>query len=222
MPESTPEWPIHRIRRIPQRGSYDRAVIDAILDEGLICSVGIVAGTQPVVIPMAYVRRGDEIVLHGAQASRLLATTAAAPVCISVTLLDGLVMARSAFHHSMNYRSVVLFGTARELTDAADKNAALTALVEHVLPGRAASVRAPNPKELAATRVVAVRIEAASAKQRSAGPLDDPEDLDLPVWAGVIPLALTAGPPRPTDQGTPPGPPPSEISGYVPSSLGRR
>ena len=203
MPNS-PEWPVHRIRRLPQRGSYDRAVIDPILDEGLVCSVGIVAEGQPVVIPMAYVRRGDEIVLHGAQASRLLAAGADAPsVCIGVTLLDGLVLARSAFHHSVNYRSVVLFGAARELTDPADKTAALAALIEHLHPGRWDSIRAPNPKELAATRVLAVQIEAASAKRRSGDPLDDPEDLDWPCWAGQIPLALTRGEPRPSSQRKP-------------------
>jgi uncharacterized protein len=189
------EWPLHRLRRIPQRGSYDRAVVDAILDEGLVCSVGIAAGGQPIVIPMAYVRRGDEIILHGAQASRLLAAGATAPVCVSVTLLDGLVLAKSAYHHSMNYRSVVVFGGARELTDPTEKTAALAALVERVQPGRWPQVRAPNHKELAATRLLAIRIEAASAKQRSGGPLDEPEDLDWPCWAGVIPLALTRGEP---------------------------
>jgi len=224
MPESQ-EWPIHRIRRQPQRGSTDRAVIDAILDEGLVCSVGIVAGGRPIVIPMAYARRGDEIILHGAQASRLLATGAGgAPICVTVTLLDGVVLARSAFHHSMNYRSVVLFGTARELTDAAEKAAALAALVEHVLPGRMSNdsgVRPPSPKELAATRVLAMPIEAASAKRRAGGPLDDAEDLDRPGWAGEIPLALVAGQPRPTTDGRPPGPPPAEVAGYAPAGRGR-
>jgi nitroimidazol reductase NimA-like FMN-containing flavoprotein (pyridoxamine 5'-phosphate oxidase superfamily) len=221
MPQSQ-EWPINRIRRLPQRGSYDRAVIDAILDEGLVCSVGIVAGDQPIVIPMAYVRRGDEIVLHGAQASRLLAAGAGgARICVSVTLLDGIVLARSAFHHSMNYRSAVLFGTARELTDPADKADALAALVEHILPGRGAVARPPSPKELAATRVLVMPIEAASAKRRAGGPLDDVEDQDRPGWAGEIPLALSAGEPRPTTQGRSPGPPPPEVAGYDPAESKR-
>ena len=221
MPDS-PEWPIHRIRRLPQRGSTDRAVIDAILDEGLVCSVGIVAGSQPIVIPMAYARRGDEIILHGAQASRLLATGAGgAPLCVSVTLLDGVVLARSAFHHSMNYRSAVLFGTARELTDPVEKAAALAALVEHVLPGRGAGVRPPSPKELAATRVLAMPIEAASAKRRTGGPLDDVDDQERPGWAGEIPLALAAGEPRPTTQGRAPGPAPAEVAGYDPAARRR-
>jgi nitroimidazol reductase NimA-like FMN-containing flavoprotein (pyridoxamine 5'-phosphate oxidase superfamily) len=202
MPDAT-EPPIHQIRRLPQRGSYDRAVIDAILDEGLVCSVGISVGDQAVVIPMVYVRRGDEIILHGAQASRLLKAGAASPVCISVTLLDGLILARSAFHHSVNYRSVVVFGAARELSDPTDKNAALAALIEHMHPGRWPSIRPPSPKELAATRVLAVHMDAASAKRRSGDPIDEPEDLDLPCWAGEIPLTVTRGEPRPSSQRKP-------------------
>lgn len=183
---------LHRIRRLPERGSYDREEIDAILDEGLFCSVGIVADGQPIVIPMAYARRGNEIILHGARASRLLGVGAAgSPVCVSVTLLDGLVLAKSAFHHSMNYRSAVVLGVARELSDPEDKARALTALVEHLLPGRSAEARPPNAKELAATRVLCVRIDAASAKRRSGGPLDDPADESWPCWAGEIPLAMT-------------------------------
>ncbi len=157
-------------------------------------------------IPMAYGRRGDELILHGAQASRLLrAGAAGTPLCVTVTLVDGLVLARSAFHHSLNYRSVVVFGVARELTDAGEKAAALAAVVEHLLPGRFAAVRPPNAKELAATRVLVLPIETASAKRRTGGPLDDAEDEGWPCWAGEIPLALTAQPPRPTTQGAPPG-----------------
>jgi uncharacterized protein len=210
----------HRIRRLPQRGSYDRAVIDGILDEGLVCFVGIAAGASPVVIRMAYGRRGDELILHGAQASRLLrAGAAGTPLCVTVTLLDGLVLARSAFHHSLNYRSVVLFGVARELSDPDEKAAALAAVVEHLLPGRFADVRPPNAKELAATRVLLMPIDAASAKRRSGGPLDDPEDEARPCWAGEIPLVLTAQRPCATTQGSPPGEPPASVSGYQP---GRR
>lgn len=213
-----PEGSPHRIRRLPERGSYDRQVIDSILDEGLVCFVGIAPEGAPVVIPMAYGRRGDELILHGAQASRLLrAGAAGTPVCVTVTLLDGLVLARSAFHHSLNYRSVVLFGVARELTDPDEKAAALATVVEHLLPGRFGDVRPPNAKELAATRVLAVPIDAASAKRRAGGPLDDAADEEWPCWAGEIPLALAAQEPRPTTQGTPPGAPPPSVRDYQPA-----
>lgn len=216
--DQPPAASLHRLRRHPERGSYERAVIEAILDEGLICSVGAIAGDTPIVIPMVYARWGDEVVLHGAQASRLMAAGASgARVCVSVTLLDGLVLARSAFHHSMNYRSVVLFGVPRELTDPVEKAAAMAALVEHLLPGRGAVVRPPSAKELAATRVLAVAIDEASAKRRTGDPIDDVDDHTLPCWAGEIPLVLQARPPRPTAQGAPPGPPPPEISGYDPA-----
>ena len=186
------------IRRIPERGSYDRALVYAILDEGLLASVGFALDGQPYVLPMAYARWQDEIVLHGAAASRLLKQGAArVPLCVTVTLLDGLVLARSAFHHSMNYRSAVILGVARELTDPTEKRAALAALVEHVLAGRSASARPANDKELAATRVLALPIEEASAKVRTGGPLDDEEDLAVMAWAGHLPLALGAGPPIP-------------------------
>ncbi len=190
-------------------------MIDAILDEGLVASVGIVADGRPVVIPMAYARHGDHVLLHGAQASRLLAAGAGGtPLCVTVTLLDGLVLARSAFHHSLNYRSVVLFGAARELTDPAEKARAMEALLEHLLPGRFEQVRPPSDKELAATRVLAVGIDAASAKVRSGGPLDDEADGTWPCWAGDVPLVLAAQVPRPTTQGLPPGPPPPPIAAY--------
>lgn len=213
-----PEGSPHRIRRLPERGSYDRQVIDSILDEGLVCFVGIAPEGAPVVIPMAYGRRGDELILHGAQASRLLrAGAAGTPVCVTVTLLDGLVLARSAFHHSLNYRSVVLFGVARELTDPDEKAAALATVVEHLLPGRFGDVRPPNAKELAATRVLAVPIDAASAKRRAGGPLDDAADEEWPCWAGEIRLALAAQELRPTTQGTPPGAPPPSVRDYQPA-----
>ncbi len=205
----------HRLRRMPGRGSYERAVIHAILDEGLFCSVGIATEAGPVVIPMAYARLGDQLILHGAPASRLLqAAAAGTPVCVSVTLLDGLVLARSAFHHSLNYRSAVLFGVARELTEPGDKAAALHALVEHLLPGRTADARPPSAKELAATRVLAMRVDGASAKRRSGGPIDDPSDEAWPCWAGELPLGLAAEAPRPTSQRSPPGPAPAALTGY--------
>lgn len=218
--ETPPDGAPHRIHRLPQRGSYDRAVIDAILDEGLFCSVGLATSAGPVVIPMAYARLGDELILHGAPASRLLKAAAGETrVCVTVILLDGLVLARSAFHHSLNYRSAVLFGVPRELTGVQDKAAALHAVVEHLLPGRSTDARPPTAKELAATRVLSMRIDAASAKRRSGGPLDDAGDHDWPCWAGEVPLVLAAQAPRPTTQGAPPGPPPAAIAAY---DAGRR
>lgn len=186
------------MRRLSQRGSYDRALVHAILDEALVCHVGFVHEGQPYVIPMAFARIGERLVMHGAVANRTLGVLATgAPVCVTVTLLDGLVLARSAFHHSMNYRCVVALGTARELTDEAEKREAFDALVERVRPGRSREARPANAEELRTTRVLALDLEEVSAKVRSGPPRDDPEDLDLPCWAGVVPLALTAGEPVP-------------------------
>jgi nitroimidazol reductase NimA-like FMN-containing flavoprotein (pyridoxamine 5'-phosphate oxidase superfamily) len=208
--------PLTTVHRVPQRASYDRAVVDAILDEGLVCHVGLVADGQPLVIPMAYARRGRELFLHGARASRLLGVGGAAlPLCVTVTLLDGLVLARSAYHHSMNYRSVVIVGAARELTDAAEKVAAMNALVDHALPGRAAQARPPSDKELHATRVLSLAIEQASAKVRAGGPLDDDADAAWPCWAGHVPVALTAAAPIPTTAGLPVGAAPPDIVSYA-------
>ena len=185
-----------RVRRIPKRASYDRAAADAILDEALVCHVGFVADGQPFVIPTAFARVDRHLYIHGAAASRMLRTLAGGvPVCVTVTLLDGLVLARSVFHHSMNYRSVVILGTATEVTDAAEKWAALEAIVEHLAPGRWSEARLPNDKELAATSVLRVPIEEASVKVRTGPPLDDVEDYALPCWAGVIPLHLHRGDP---------------------------
>jgi nitroimidazol reductase NimA-like FMN-containing flavoprotein (pyridoxamine 5'-phosphate oxidase superfamily) len=189
------------LHRLPRRGSFDRAVVYAILDEGLVASVGFVHEGQPYVLPMAYGRMGDELVLHGAVASRLLRRGAETSLCVTVTLLDGLVLARSAFHHSMNYRSVVVLGRARELLAPADKTEALAALVDHLVPGRWAVARPPSTKELAATRVLALPIEEASAKTRRGGPIDDEEDLTLPVWAGELPLRVSAGAPIRDERG---------------------
>jgi uncharacterized protein len=187
------------VRRIPARARYERAVVHAILDEGLVAAVGFVDNGQPFVIPMAYARRDDQLLLHGARASRALAQAAAGlQLCVTVTLLDGIVLARSAFHHSLNYRSVVVLGAAREVTEPGEKRAGLTAIVEHYLIGRAAEVRPADDKELAATRVLALPIAEASAKVRAGGPIDDEGDLALPCWAGHLPLALTpSGPPIP-------------------------
>jgi nitroimidazol reductase NimA-like FMN-containing flavoprotein (pyridoxamine 5'-phosphate oxidase superfamily) len=196
-----------RIRRLPERGSRERARVHAILDEGLLCHVGIATKRGPVVIPTLYARDGERIYLHGSPASRLLRSLARGiPVCLTVTLVDGLVLARSAFHHSMNYRSVVVFGTAREVDDLEEKRRALRRLVEHVVPGRSAETREPNDFEERYTRVLAVEIEEASAKVREGGPKDDAPDLALPHWAGVIPLRIAPGTPEP-DPGLAPGVP---------------
>jgi nitroimidazol reductase NimA-like FMN-containing flavoprotein (pyridoxamine 5'-phosphate oxidase superfamily) len=180
-----------RVRRLPQRAVYDRAAIDAILDEGLVCHVGFAVDGQPYVLPTTYARVGDRLYVHGSAASRMLRALAGrAPVCVTVTLLDGLVLARSAFHHSMNYRCVVVLGTAVAVTDESERLAALEAIVEHVVPGRWPEVRPPDARELRATGLLRLDLAEVSAKVRSGPPLDDEEDLGLPCWAGVIPLRL--------------------------------
>jgi len=185
-----------RVRRLGKRASYEVETIHAILDEALICHVGFVVDDNPVVIPTIHWRQDDELYFHGSMASRMLRNLReGVDACVTVTLLDGLVLARSAFHHSMNYRSVVVFGKAREVTDREEKLRALTALVEHVVPGRSPDVRAPNESELRQTLVLALPIGEASAKIRTGGPIDDEEDYALPVWAGVVPLTLMKGTP---------------------------
>jgi nitroimidazol reductase NimA-like FMN-containing flavoprotein (pyridoxamine 5'-phosphate oxidase superfamily) len=179
------------VKRKPERADYDRTTVDRILDEGLICHAGFSSDGQTFVIPMIHVRIGDKVYLHGAPASRTLRALAdGAEVCLTVTLIDGLVLARSAMHHSMNYRSVVLFGRASPVDDPAEKRAVLQALTDHLVPGRWADVRGPNDRELQRTRVVSVPIQEASAKIRTGPPVDDEADYDLPVWAGVVPLRL--------------------------------
>ena len=193
------------VRRLPERGRYDRETIAAILDEGLVCQVGFVDDGQPFVIPSVYARLDDRVVVHGSAASRMMRVLAAGePACLSVTLVDGLVLARSAFHHSINYRSVVVLGRAEEITDPAGKRRALDAIVEHVAPGRGAEVRPPSELELRATRVVTLPLDEASAKLRVGPPKDDPEDLALPCWAGELPLRLVALQPI-ADPQLPPG-----------------
>jgi uncharacterized protein len=185
------------VGRLPERARYDRDTINAVLDEGLVCHVGFESEGQPFVIPTTYARWDDRLVIHGSAASRMVrALAGGASACVSVTLLDGLVLARSAFHHSMNYRSVVVVGKATEIVDPAEKVRALEAIVEHVAPGRGSSVRAPSEIELRATRVVTLPLDEASAKVRTGPPRDDEDDYALPVWAGEIPLGLSAGPPR--------------------------
>lgn len=186
------------VRRIPERGAYDRAVIDQILDEAVVCQVGIVEHVTPVIIPMAYARVGDSIYVHGSRASRLLRTLASGvPACVSVTVVDGLVLARSAFHHSMNYRSVVVFGSGRAVEDPTEQTQAFRALLERFVPGRWDEIRGPNERELRQTLVAAISMDEASAKIRTGPPKDEEDDLDFPVWAGVLPLSLKAGAPIP-------------------------
>jgi uncharacterized protein len=185
-----------RVRRLPARASYDREVVHGILDAGRVAHVGFVRGDQPLVIPMAYVRDGESLLLHGStRAGVLTALAAGAPACATVTLLDGLVLARSAFHHSVNYRSVAVLGRGRELRDEAAKRRALDVFLENFVPGRLAVVRGPNPQELRATLVIELPIEEVVAKQRTGGPIDDAEDMALPVWAGIVPVALQASAP---------------------------
>jgi nitroimidazol reductase NimA-like FMN-containing flavoprotein (pyridoxamine 5'-phosphate oxidase superfamily) len=179
----------NRINRLPKRGHYERETIYQILDEALICHVGFAENGQPFVIPTNFARVDDTIILHGAKASRLLKHVEAGnPVCVEATIVDGLVLARSVFHHSINYRSVVLFGKGRLIEDEQEKVEALRAVTEHLIPGRWQEARLPNHKELNATRVVAIKIDEASAKVRVGPPVDEQEDYILPVWAGVLPL----------------------------------
>jgi len=189
------------VKRLPKRGQYDRETVAAILDEALACHVGFVVDGQPYVIPTIHGRKQDRLYLHGSAASRMLRSLAEGiPVCVTATLIDGLVMARSAFHHSMNYRSVVVLGRARLLEDPAEKNEALRVIVEHVNPGRWAKVRWPNEKELKATSVLSLSIAEASAKIRTGPPIDDEEDMSVPCWAGVLPLQLTTAKPVPDER----------------------
>ena len=186
------------LKRLPERGSFDRAVADAILDEALYCHLGFAVDGQPFVIPTIHARVGESVYVHGSAASRMLRTLGQGlPACLTATLLDGLVLARSAFHHSLNYRSVVVLGTAQPVTEAAEKLAALDAIVEHVMPGRGRDVRPPTANELRATLVLRLPVSEASAKVRSGPPKDDEEDYLLPCWAGVLPLRLVPGEPEP-------------------------
>lgn len=184
------------LKRLPKRAEYDRQAVYAILDEGFVCHVGFVIEGQPFVIPTGYGRAGDQLYLHGSQASRMLRQLRGGiEVCVTVTLVDGLVLARSAFHHSMNFRSVVVFGQARVVDDPSEKMEALRSLTEHIVPGRWAEVREPNESEMKATLVLALPLDEASAKVRTGPPIDDEEDYELAVWAGVLPLRVTTDAP---------------------------
>jgi nitroimidazol reductase NimA-like FMN-containing flavoprotein (pyridoxamine 5'-phosphate oxidase superfamily) len=189
-----------RVRRAPARADYDRATIDAILDEGLVAHLGFAVGGQPYVIPTLHARVGDEVFIHGSAASRMVTMLGAGlPACLTVTLIDGLVLARSAFHHSMNYRSVVVLGSARFVEGPDERAAALEAFTEKLLPGRWDEVRPPTRQELKGTRVLALPLDESSAKVRSGGPVDDAEDYARDTWAGVVPLRLTPGDAEPDD-----------------------
>lgn len=184
------------LKRLPKRGHYDQKTVYDILDEGFICHVGFVVDGQPFVIPTGYARVDDKLFIHGSQASRMLRTLAdGVDTCVTVTLVDGLVLARSAFHHSINYRSVVVFGRATLVEDRDEKNSALFAFSEHVVRGRWNDVREPSEAELKQTTVLCLPLLEASAKVRTGPPIDDEEDYRLPVWAGVIPLKVAAGEP---------------------------
>jgi hypothetical protein len=184
----------HHVRRHPERANYDREALHAVLDAAFIAHVGFVVDGQPFVIPMLHARDGERLLLHGSVSSRLLQTLlGGAPCSVAVTVLDGLVLARSHFSHSVNYRSAVVFGRAHEVVDATDKARCLHRFTDAVVPGRAADSRPADASELAATRVLALDIEDASVKQRNGGPKDHPHDLELPVWAGVVPLHLARG-----------------------------
>ena len=204
-----------RVVREPQRAVYDRDAINQILDEAFICHVGFVVDGQPFVIPTSYGRDGDNLYIHGSAASRMLRQISQpTPVCVTVTLLDGLVLARSVFNHSMNYRSVVVLGEAQLIDDPAEKLAALRALSEHILPGRWEQARQPNEQELKATSALRLSLAECSAKVRIGPPIDDAEDMNFPVWAGVLPLDVVPGAPIPDAALAAEIPLPPNISNY--------
>jgi uncharacterized protein len=202
-----------RLRRLPERGHYDRATVHAILDEGFLCHVGFVVDGQPYALPTAYARVGETLYLHGSTGSRL-GMRPEMDVCVTVMLIDGVVLARSVFHHSFQYRSVMILGRTRLVTEPDEKEAALRAVVEHIVPGRSQVARGPNRSELAATAVLAVPLTEVSAKLR-AGPVgDDEEDYDLPIWAGILPLGLVPGAPRPDGRLHADLPVPAHVTGW--------
>ncbi len=204
-----------QVKRLPKRGKYDAETVYKILDEAFVCHVGFVVDGQPFVIPTNYGRVGDTLYLHGSAASRMLRTLSAGiPVCVTVTLVDGLVLARSAFHHSVNYRSVVILGTATLVDEPTEKMEALRLFTEHIMKGRWDEIRWPNEQEMKGTTVLALPLEEVSAKVRVGGPVDDEEDYSLPVWAGVLPLAQTKGEPIADEKLKAGTPVPGYITGY--------
>lgn len=201
-----------RVKRLPGRGAYDRETIDAILDEGIVCHVGFMMDSQPFVIPTGYARDGDRLIIHGSSASRMLRTLrAGVDACVTVTLLDALVLARSAFHHSMNYRSVVVLGRATPIEKHDEKLEALRLLTEHLIPGRWDDCRKPNDTEMKATTVLTIPLDESSAKIRTGPAMDDDEDYALSHWAGLLPFAPQAGTPERDDR----LPGHIELPGYV-------
>jgi hypothetical protein len=201
MPPTSAPTERSRVRRAPSRADYDRSTIDAILDEGLVAHLGFAVDGQPYVVPTLHARSGDVVYVHGSAASRMVRSLASGtPACLTVTLLDGLVLARSAFHHSMNYRSVVVLGQARLVEGDAERCEALRVFTERLVPGRWDDVRPPTRQELKGTQVLAMGLSEASAKLRRGGPVDDDEDYALDVWAGVVPLALQRGEPVPDER----------------------
>jgi uncharacterized protein len=202
-----------KVKRHPERGAYDRATIDSILDEALVCHLGFLADGRPFVIPTIHARDGDTLYVHGSPGSRMLRTAKEGiDICVTVTLLDGLVLARSVYNHSMNYRSAVVLGRASEVTDRDEKLRAMRCVVEHVVPGRWDDARQPNDGEINGTTILALPLDEASAKIRSGPPTDDAADLDLAVWAGLIPLRLEASDPVPATGVD--SPPPSYAAQY--------
>jgi len=184
------------VRRLPKRAVYDKQLVHSILDEAFLCHVGFAVDNQPYVIPTLYARSGDQLYIHGSAASRMLRRLEqGVEICVTVTLVDGFVLARSAFHHSMNYRSVVVLGKARVVTDAEEKTRALGSFTNHIVPGRWEEVRQPTEQELKSTTVLALPLEEVSAKVRTGGPIDDEEDYALPIWAGVVPIRRELGEP---------------------------
>jgi nitroimidazol reductase NimA-like FMN-containing flavoprotein (pyridoxamine 5'-phosphate oxidase superfamily) len=195
---SYPATPRTKVRRLAKRGAYDKPTVHQILDEGFLCHIGFAVQGQPYVIPTLYARIGETLYFHGSGASRMLKTLAqGVDVCVTVTLIDGFVLARSAFHHSMNYRSVAVLGRARRVTDEAEIMAALRTITDHVVPQRWDEVREPNPLEMKQTVVLALALAEVSAKIRVGPPVDDEEDYARPVWAGVVPIEMTIGEPVP-------------------------
>jgi len=194
---TTERTTLHRLR---ERGQTDRSALHAVLDAGLICHLGVVIDGSPVVLPTGYGRISETLYLHGSSANRSFQYAAGTEICVTVTLVDGLVCARSVFHNSMNYRSAVIYGTARLVDDEAERLDAVRAISEHLIPGRWDNSRQPSKKEMAATSVLALRLDEASVKARTGWPKDEEEDYDLDVWAGLLPAALTFGPAQPDPQ----------------------
>ena len=214
-PDSYEPTPRTRVRRKPARGGYDRELIHSILDEAISCHVGFVDDGIPYVMPTIHARIEDTLYLHGSKASRMLKVLGeGVPCCVTATLVDGLVLARAALHHSLNYRSVVVLGTAEPVTEEEEKRAAFEAVVEHIIPGRTAEARAADAADLKATQIVRLPLDEVSAKVRTGPPVDERGDMDLPVWAGELPLRTVTGEPVPDPAGEVDVPVPGYVIGW--------